>query len=56
MQTILKVKKAEQRCVACKGCNRVSSSAQCEHKCERWFQLRIKEVSRYVNFRIPNFV
>lgn len=44
-------------CSACLGCSKVRSSAQCEHKCERWFSLRVKELS-YASERVgtPNFV
>lgn len=56
MQTLIERPKAVQRCVACPGCNKVTSSGQCDNHCSKWFDLRLKEVSHYAEkVRIPNF-
>ena len=56
MATLILTKKAVKRCVVCPGCNAVRSSAQCDYPCDKWFTLRLKEVSQYAKTRIPNFV
>jgi len=54
MPVLTEVHKATKRCVICPGCNKVTSSGQCEYHCEKWLSLRLKELSYAVKqFKIP---
>jgi hypothetical protein len=55
MSILTEVHTAVKRCIACPGCNKATSSAQCDYHCEKWLTLRIKEMS-YASkqlFKIP---
>ena len=50
-------KESRKNCIECPGCERVTSSARCVIHCERWLDLRIREVSSYAkSVKIPSCI
>jgi|GEM_PF-2554445 len=35
----------KNRCSSCKGCDKVTSSEQCLWHCDKWFALKVRQVS-----------